>query len=60
MNVESYALPERIVVIGLGYVGCVTGACLAELGYHVTGVDIDPHKVDNIMSGIAPFYEPGL
>ncbi len=51
---------ERIVVVGLGYVGCVTAACLAELGHRVTGVDRDTHKVATVLEGRAPFFEPGL
>jgi GDP-mannose 6-dehydrogenase len=51
---------SNIAVFGLGYVGCVSAACLAELGHHVTGVDRDPHKVQNVRVGKAPFYEPGL
>ncbi len=47
-------------MFGLGYVGCVTAACLAHLGHSVVGVDSDPHKVDNVREGHAPFYEPGL
>jgi len=47
-------------VLGLGYVGSVTAACLAHLGHHVTGVDRDAHKVHSIETGRAPFYEPGL
>jgi GDP-mannose 6-dehydrogenase len=50
----------RIAVFGLGYVGCVTGACLARLDHSVIGVDSDPYKVSRIQSGLAPFYEPGL
>jgi GDP-mannose 6-dehydrogenase len=50
----------RVVVLGLGYVGCVTAACLAELGCRVTGVDRDAHKVDSVLRGVSPFYEPGL
>jgi GDP-mannose 6-dehydrogenase len=50
----------RIAVLGLGYVGSVTAACLAHLGHHVTGVDRDEHKVHSIETGRAPFYEPGL
>jgi len=50
----------QIAVIGLGYVGCVTAACLANLGHRVIGVDRDTHKVENVLSGKAPFYEPGL
>lgn len=52
--------PSKITVVGLGYVGCVTGACLSELGHSVIGVDRDSHKVDSVMSGRAPFFEPGL
>lgn len=50
----------RVAVLGLGYVGSVTAACLARLGHHVTGVDRDAHKVHSIETGRAPFYEPGL
>lgn len=46
--------------MGLGYVGCVTAACLSSLGHRVTGVDRDDHKVKSVLDGRAPFYEPGL
>lgn len=52
--------PSTIAVFGLGYVGCVTAACLADLGHKVIGVDTDPGKVSNVIKGQAPFYEPGL
>lgn len=47
-------------MLGLGYVGAVTAACLARLGHRVTGVDRDAYKVQSIQTGRAPFYEPGL
>ena len=50
----------RVAVLGLGYVGSVTAACLAHLGHRVTGVDRDEYKVHSIETGRAPFYEPGL
>jgi GDP-mannose 6-dehydrogenase len=52
--------PTQIAVLGLGYVGCVTAACFASLGHRVMGIDRDQHKVDNVLAGRAPFYEPGL
>ncbi len=52
--------PSDIAVVGLGYVGCVTAACLSSLGHKVTGVDRDEHKVKSVLDGDAPFYEPGL
>ena len=52
--------PSNIAVIGLGYVGCVTAACLSSLGHIVTGVDRDDHKVSSVLGGVAPFFEPGL
>src|SRR3954466_8296136 len=50
----------RVTVIGTGYVGTVTGACLAYLGHHVTCVDTDAVKIAKLQSGEAPIYEPGL
>jgi GDP-mannose 6-dehydrogenase len=49
-----------VAILGLGYVGCVTAACLAHLGHRVTGVDRDPFKVESVRAGRAPFFEPGL
>jgi UDPglucose 6-dehydrogenase len=50
----------KIAVIGTGYVGLVTGTCFAESGHQVTCVDHDPAKIDLLLSGGVPIYEPGL
>jgi UDPglucose 6-dehydrogenase len=50
----------RITLHGTGYVGLVTGACLAEAGNHVVCVDIDRRKIDGLRRGELPIYEPGL
>ncbi|POZ61556.1 UDP-glucose dehydrogenase family protein [Chromobacterium alticapitis] len=50
----------KITVIGSGYVGLVTGTCLAETGYHVCCLDVDPRKIEILQSGGIPIFEPGL
>ena len=50
----------KIAVAGTGYVGLVTGVCLASKGHKVTCVDIDEEKVKLMQSGVSPIYEPGL
>ena len=50
----------KVTVFGSGYVGLVTGACLAEVGNKVMCVDVDPAKIDLLNSGGVPIYEPGL
>lgn len=50
----------RITVIGTGYLGATHAACMAELGFQVLGVDVDPQKLARLSAGQLPFYEPGL
>ena len=50
----------RVCIFGTGYVGLVTGACLAEVGHDVVCVDVDAAKVEGLNNGIVPIYEPGL
>lgn len=50
----------KLCVVGSGYVGLVTAACLAEVGHHVTGIDVDKAKVTLLNNGGIPIYEPGL
>jgi GDP-mannose 6-dehydrogenase len=50
----------RVSIFGLGYVGAVTAGCLTERGHRVTGVDVQPAKVDAFNSGISPIVEPEL
>ncbi|HEX3750119.1 MAG TPA: UDP-glucose/GDP-mannose dehydrogenase family protein [Streptosporangiaceae bacterium] len=51
---------HRVTVLGTGYLGVAHAACLAELGFDVLGIDVDPAKIDVLSRGELPFYEPGL
>jgi GDP-mannose 6-dehydrogenase len=57
---EEVTLVKNIAVFGLGYVGCVSAACLSRDGHHVLGVEVSPEKIAEVNAGCAPIYEPGL
>jgi UDPglucose 6-dehydrogenase len=51
---------NRVTIFGTGYVGLVTGACLADAGNQVLCMDVDTHKIDGLNKGVIPIFEPGL
>jgi UDPglucose 6-dehydrogenase len=57
---DRKATPPRISVIGTGYLGATHAAAMAEMGFEVVGVDVDPKKVEALSAGKVPFFEPGL
>ncbi len=59
-QVETSSTSPVLSVIGTGYLGATHAACLAELGFPVIGVDVDPAKVESLSAGTVPFFEPEL
>jgi UDPglucose 6-dehydrogenase len=51
---------SKLTVVGAGYVGLVTAACMAELGHRIVAMDLDAGKIDRLRQGEVPIYEPGL
>src|SRR5258708_39678876 len=51
---------KQICVVGVGYVGLVTGACFADLGNKVIALDVNEQRIENLNNGIMTIYEPGL
>jgi UDPglucose 6-dehydrogenase len=51
---------KNICVVGVGYVGLVTGTCFADLGNNVIGIDVNQDKINDLKNGVMPIYEPGL
>ena len=51
---------SKITVVGSGYVGLVTGACLSDFGHTITCVDNNEQKIENLNNGKVPIFEPGL
>jgi len=60
IDIAIKGMQMQIAVIGLGYVGLVTATCLARLGQHVVGLEVDAEKLASLERGEAPYYEPGL
>ncbi len=50
----------NLTVIGTGYVGLVSGTCLADVGNHVLCLDVDQRKIESLLNGVIPIFEPGL
>ena len=50
----------KIAMVGSGYVGLVSGACLADFGHEVVCIDTDPSKIERLLQGEMPIFEPGL
>ena len=50
----------KIVMLGTGYVGLVSGACFSDFGFDVTCLDKDKLKIKNLKNGVMPIFEPGL
>ncbi len=59
-QLEEATLVSRLTIVGVGYVGLVTAACMAELGHEIVAMDVDAGKIELLRSGGVPIYEPGL
>ena len=53
-------MAHRLSVLGTGYLGATHAVCMAEMGYEVIGMDVDPAKIAKLQNGEVPFFEPGL